>query len=135
MAEPTMEYALNWATTLALRFVSASPKWIQSVVPSAVRFTAVGNVVTAPCSEPVPLVVTLTRFVRLKLADVATPATLAITMYVPDFPLATRAGAVATPFAPVKVSAVARPEKLPLGPVVGAVNVTAAPLTGTPELL
>src|SRR5690242_15213863 len=69
-------------------------------------------------------------FVRLKLAGVATPATVAVTAYVPVVPFAVKGGSVATPLAFVMTVSVANPEKDPLGPLDGAVKVTATPLTG-----
>jgi hypothetical protein len=57
---------------------------------------------------------------------------VAVTVYVPVVVLAVRAGAVATPLTLVVAVAVARPLKVPLAPVPGAVNVTVAPLTTLP---
>ena len=70
--------------------------------------------------------------VRLKLAAVVKPATLDVTLYVPSWLLAVKAGAVATPLVFVVAVAVEEPANAPLAPVEGAVNVTVAPLTGLP---
>ena len=48
-------------------------------------------------------------------------------------PLAVKVGAVAIPLA--FVFTVAEPEKVPLAPLAGAVNVTGMPLTGLPDSL
>ena len=70
-------------------------------------------------------------FVNEKLAD--SPGTVAVTMYGPAVLFAVKTGEVATPAAVVTaVTVVAPPAKLPLAPVVGAVNVTVAPLTTLP---
>jgi hypothetical protein len=73
-------------------------------------------------------------FVRLKLAGVRTPETEAVTMYEPAVLLAMNAAGVAKPvesvFAVVVVAAVSA--KVPLAPLVGAANVTVAPLVADP---
>src|SRR5262245_10127130 len=72
-----------------------------------------------------------TVFVRLKLAGVDDPDTVAVTVYVPPVPFALKAGAVATPLAFVGTLAVFKPPvNVPLGPLAGAVNVTVTPLSG-----
>jgi hypothetical protein len=48
------------------------------VLPSVVRFTAVVALVPLPVSEPPPVVTAV--LVKLKLAGVVTPATLAVTV-------------------------------------------------------
>ena len=71
--------------------------------------------------------------VNEKLAELVTPATLAVTVYDPNVLLAVKVGAVATPSA--LVAAVAEfplPAKVPLAPLAGAVKVTLTPLTGSP---
>lgn len=70
------------------------------------------------------------RFVKLKLADVATPVVLAFTRKVPACPLAVSVGAVAIPLALVTAVAVADPPNVPEAPVLGAVKVTVTPLMG-----
>src|SRR5205807_2402329 len=65
--------------------------------------------------------------VRLKLAGVATPLTVAITVYEPSVRLALKVGAVATPL--VLVVTVAEEAKVPLAPLPGAAKVTEAPGT------
>jgi hypothetical protein len=66
----------------------------------------------------------------VKLAEAPTPATAADTPYEPDWALAVKAGAIATPLALVNAVAEATPLKVALAPVGGAVNVTVMPLTG-----
>jgi len=68
--------------------------------------------------------------VRLKLAGVATPATVAVTVKPPATAFAVNAGAVAIPLAFVTAVAVADPTNVPLAPLPGAVNVTVTPLNG-----
>src|SRR5580698_4337610 len=68
--------------------------------------------------------------VRLNVAEVDTPATLAVTAYVPVWPLAVSAGAVATPLALVMAVAVADPLKAAVAPLPGAVKVTVTPASG-----
>src|SRR6266851_1278031 len=68
--------------------------------------------------------------VRLKLAGVATPATAAVTVYVPAALFAVSTGAVATPLARVTAVTVSDEPNNPLAPLPGAVNVTVTPLTG-----
>ena len=71
--------------------------------------------------------------VRLKLAGVDTPATEAVTVYVPVVPLAVNTGDVATPLElVVAVAVLLPPAKVPLAPVAGAVKVTTTPLVGDP---
>src|SRR5579871_3991240 len=70
------------------------------------------------------------RLLRLKLAGVEIPGVLASGVHVPACPLAVSAGAVAMPLASVTAVAVPEPLKVPLAPLAGAVNVTAAPLIG-----
>ena len=87
---------------------------------------------TALCELPA-VTVTLAAgpgvFVKLKLAGVATPETLAVTVYVPAVAFAVKMAAVATPLALV-VAVVNPPANVPLAPVPGAANVTTTPLTG-----
>ena len=69
--------------------------------------------------------------VRAKFAGVATPDTLAVTLYVPAVVLAVNVVAVATPAALVLAVTVVTPAvKVPLAPEAGAVNVTVAPTIG-----
>jgi hypothetical protein len=70
------------------------------------------------------------RFVRLKVADEAIPATLAVTTKLPPTPFAVRVGAPARPLLSVTALAVVEPLNVALGPVTGTVNVTVTP--GTP---
>src|SRR5947207_2167653 len=71
-------------------------------------------------------------FVSEKSAGVATPATLAVTVYGPPATLLdVMAAVVATPL-PLVVAVFTPPAKLPLGPVPGAPNVTVTPATGLP---
>ena len=68
-------------------------------------------------------------FVNEKFADVA-PVALATTLYGPPaVALAVNVADVATPLAFV-VAVFSPPAKVPLAPLVGAVNVTTTPLTG-----
>src|SRR5690348_14605777 len=70
------------------------------------------------------------RFVNEKFAGVATPATVAVTVYGPPAVLfAVKVAEVATPLAFV-VAVFAPPANVPLAPLPGAVNVTTTPLTG-----
>ena len=55
---------------------AAVPQWTQSVAPSVVKFTAAAEVVTLPDREPTAMAV----LVRLKLAGVATPGAVAVTV-------------------------------------------------------
>jgi hypothetical protein len=65
------------------------------------------------------------------LAVTVTPETVAITVYDPAVVFAVNAGEVATPLELVVAVAVfVAPANVPLAPVAGAANVTAAPLTG-----
>src|ERR1700730_2574821 len=69
------------------------------------------------------------RFVSEKFADVA-PVALATTLYGPPaVAFAVNIAEVAIPLAFV-VAVFSPPAKLPLAPLVGAVNVTSTPLTG-----
>src|ERR1700730_8944667 len=69
------------------------------------------------------------RFVSEKFADVA-PVALATTLYGPPaVAFAVNTAEVAIPLAFV-VAVFSPPAKLPLAPLVGAVNVTSTPLTG-----
>src|SRR5579875_1580653 len=64
----------------------------------------------------------------------AAPSTLAVTVYDPAVVLAVNAGAVARPPASVVTTAVVPPPaNVPPGPAAGAVKVTCAPPTGSPE--
>jgi hypothetical protein len=74
----------------------------------------------------------LVVLVRMKLAGVATLLTVAVTVKPPVVALAVKVDDVATPLAlVVSVSVVVEFEvNTPLAPVAGAVNVTAAPVTG-----
>lgn len=75
----------------------------------------------------------LPKFVREKFAEVAMPEADAITVYGPPAKLlAVKTGAIATP--DVFVDAAFVPAaNVPLGPLVGAENVTKTPLTGLPK--
>jgi len=101
-----------------------------TVACSAVAYTLL---TTALCGVP-PVAAMLPAdaevFVRLKLAGVATPATVADTVKLPATTFAVNAGAVAVPLALVTAVAVADPPNLPLAPLAGAVNVTVTPLNG-----
>jgi hypothetical protein len=68
--------------------------------------------------------------VSAKLADVETPATLAVTVKLPAWVLAVNTVDVATP--DEFVVAVFAPANLPEAPLLGAVNVTVTPLTPLP---
>jgi hypothetical protein len=70
------------------------------------------------------------RFVKLKLAGVATLGALAVTVKLPAWELAVKAGAAAIPLALVAAVAVADPLNEPVAPVVGAAKVTVTPLSG-----
>src|SRR5947207_8408073 len=71
-------------------------------------------------------------FVSEKSAAVATPATLAVTVYGPPATLlAVKVADVATPL-PLVVAVFTPPAKLPLAPLPGAPNVTVTPATGLP---
>jgi hypothetical protein len=71
----------------------------------------------------------LPKLVSEKLAGAEEPVADAVTVYVPVALLAVKTGAVASPEAFV-VAVLIPPAKVPLGPLVGAVNVTVKPLTG-----
>jgi hypothetical protein len=68
-------------------------------------------------------------FVKTKFAVPASPATDAVTVYVPVNPLANTVGEAATP-AELVATTFAPPAKVTLGPLLGGVNVTNTPLTG-----
>src|SRR5882757_9011705 len=74
----------------------------------------------------------IVRLVSAKFAGVATPVTVAVTLYgPPTVAFAVNVGAVATPLASVTAVAVKdAPGNVPLAPAPGAVNVTVAPLAG-----
>jgi hypothetical protein len=78
--------------------------------------------------------VPLAELVREKFAGVATPETVAVTLYGPPaIPSAVNAGATATPCAfVVAVVVLPPPVNVPLAPLGGAVNITATPLIGLP---
>jgi len=86
------------------------------------------------CPEPA-VVVTLAagpaKLVSEKLAEVDTPATVAVTVYVPAMLSAVNAGAKAIPSAFV-AAVVTPPAKLPLAPLAGAAKVTTTLFTGLP---
>ena len=64
-------------------------------------------------------------FVKTNVAGALTPAARARTIYPPAVSFAVKNGAVATPLALVWVTTVrTSPEKMPVGPLIGAVNVT-----------
>jgi hypothetical protein len=69
-------------------------------------------------------------FVRLKVADVATPATDAVTLKLPGVPFATGIAVVASPLTSVMAVVVADPPNVARAPVDGAVNVTVIPDSG-----
>jgi hypothetical protein len=75
----------------------------------------------------------ITVLVNAKLAGVATPVTVAATLYGPPaVALAVKTGDIAIPLASVVAVAVSdAPGKVPLAPAPGAVNVTVAPGIGT----
>jgi hypothetical protein len=102
-----------------------------------VTCSAVVNALPMPALCPVPAVaVTLDGapglFVRLKLAGVATPLTVAVTVKVPAVLLAVNTAEIATPLAFV-VAVFTPPANVPLAPLAGAVKVTSIP--GMPLLL
>lgn len=70
------------------------------------------------------------RLVSKKLAGAVTPDTEAVTAYEPAAVFAVKL-TLAKPF--TSVLTVELPTKLPLGPLVGAANITVAPLTGLPN--
>jgi hypothetical protein len=102
-------------------------------VTVATKAAANAELTVAFC--PDPLVTTTlaagpTRFVSEKFAGVATPATAPVTLYGPPaVAFAVNVAEVATPLAFV-VAVFTPPAKVPLAPLVGAVNVTSTPLTG-----
>ena len=66
--------------------------------------------------------------VKLKLAGLATPFTVAVTVKVPVIAFAVKVGAVATPLALVTAIAVVEPPaNVPLAPAPGAVKITFTP--------
>jgi hypothetical protein len=84
----------------------------------------------------VPLVTTIdvgvaVMLVSEKLAGVLTPATDAVTVYPPGFPLAVNVAEVATPDALV-VAVFTLPANVPPAPLEGAVNVTVSPAIPLP---
>jgi hypothetical protein len=108
---------------------------------STVADSGAANAVLMAVLCGVPLVAVMVAggaavFVRLKLAGVDTPATVAVTLYAPDVPLAVNAGEVAIPLVLVVAVTVpvVEPAKVPLAPVAGAVKVTTAPFTGCDPL-
>src|SRR3984957_13845713 len=70
--------------------------------------------------------------VRANPAEVETPATLAVTVKLPVWPLAVSAGAMATPLPFVVAVALLDPPNVALAPLTGALKVTVAPFTGLP---
>src|SRR5947207_3268804 len=91
--------------------------------------------IVALCGVPlvaVMLAAAAAVFVSEKSAGVATPATLAVTVYGPPATvLAVKVADVATPL-PLVVAVFTPPAKLPLAPVADAVNVTVTLATGLP---
>jgi hypothetical protein len=91
-----------------------------------------GNVVPTPvlCPDPLDTVIDAAPLlVRVKLAGVEAPGTLAVTLYVPAVPLAVNTGDVACPEAFV-VAVFMPPANVPPAPLAGVLKVTVAPLTG-----
>lgn len=103
----------------------------------AARFVAKAAPITALCGVPAVAVTEAgapARLVRLKLAG-PTPGAVAVTVKGPPaVPLAVKVGAVATPLvfvvAVTTVPLFVPPEKVPLAPLEGAVNVTTTPSRG-----
>src|SRR5712691_11650599 len=154
---PTVAFAVNVAevaTPLALLVAVFTPpaKVPLAPLPGAVNVTTTPltglfpasvtvatkgavNAVLIAALCPDPLVTTTlaagpTVFVSEKLAGVATPATDAVTLYGPPaVAFAVNVAEVATPLALV-VAVFTPPAKVPLAPLVGAVNVTNTPFTG-----
>jgi hypothetical protein len=93
----------------------------------------------ASCRDPLVGVIDAAGpdvFIRLKLVEAITPATLAATVSVPIVAFAVYVDEVATPLALViSVSVLVPPLNVPLAPVAGAVKVTNAPLTGVPPMV
>jgi hypothetical protein len=94
----------------------------------------------ASCRDPLVPVIAAAGpevFVRLKLVVAVTPATLAVTVSAPIVPFAVNVDEVATPLAlVVSVSEFDEFDRnVPLAPVVGAVKITNAPLTGDPPIV
>src|SRR5436853_564062 len=120
--------ALNVTVTLATGLPPAS----FTVATSGAANAEIGR---APCRDTVVAVVLAAApavFVSEKSAGVATPATLAVTVYGPPATLlAVTVADVATPL-PLVVSVFTPPAKLPLAPVLGALNVTVTLATGLP---
>jgi hypothetical protein len=101
----------------------------------ATNGTANVELTVAVCGVPLVAVIEMSApvmFVRVKLAGVATPATVAVTVKPPVVVFAVNVDEVAMPLAfVVSVSVVVEFElNMPLAPVPGAVNVTDAPVTG-----
>ena len=97
---------------------------------------AKGALIATLCGVPAEVMMVAggaLKLVNSNAAAVATPLTVALTLYVPEVAFAANAGAVATPFAVVLMLTVAPPPaKVPLGPEPGAVKVTVAPGTAFP---
>jgi len=97
---------------------------------------AKGALIATLCGVPAEVMMVAggaLKFVKANAAAVATPLTVALTLYIPALAFAVNAGAVATPFALVLMLAVAPPPaKVPLGPEPGAVKVTVALGTAFP---
>jgi hypothetical protein len=76
-------------------------------------------------------------FAKLKVAPVCADGAEAVTVYAPTVAFALNTVEVANPFASVVAVLALLPvsANLPLAPVVGAVKVTATPLTGDPFLV
>jgi len=78
-----------------------------------------------------PLPLELVVLVNANTAGGLTPATMAVTMYPPVWVLAVKVEATAILWlSVVAVAMLVPPGKVPLGPLVGAANVTSAPETG-----
>jgi hypothetical protein len=99
-------------------------------------------VFTATLCEPPPEITIFDagpgKLVSANVALVNTPVTEAVTEYGPATVFAVNVGALATPlalvFTVIAVPPLVPPAKVPLAPVAGAVNVTAALLIGFPPL-
>jgi hypothetical protein len=116
--------AANVTLTPGTGLASASRTVALSTVANAVLTVVL-------CGVPavaVILAATPGVLVSEKLAGVATPLTVAVTVYEPDVALAVNAGAVATPLA--LVVTVGLPANVPEAPEPGAANVTLIPATG-----
>jgi hypothetical protein len=116
--------AVNVTTTPLTRLFPAS-------VTVATNGAANAVLIVAPCPEPLVTAILAagpTLFVSAKFAEVA-PVTLATTLYGPPaMLLAVNTAEVATPLELV-VAVFTPPAKVPLAPLVGAVNVTTTPLS------